>query len=112
MAITRTLASFPNSRIKPRDARTSGNTDIQTIGAGLTVLVSAANPNRTDFTIRNLDSVNSVYYGYEPTIDGTPAGEGFELKAGEAKDLFGVQPIYVHNPTGSAINIVTDEGSG
>lgn len=106
------LASFPNSRIKPRDARTTGQTNIQTINAGVTLNVAPQNADRTDLIIRNLDSISSVFYGYVNTIDGSPANEGFELKPLESIEIQGTQDVFIHNPNAGPVNIVTDEGSG
>lgn len=107
------LASFPNSRIKPRAARSQGSTDIITVPVGSpAALVVPANPDRTDLALRNLDSIQSVWYGYAPTIDGTVTGEGFELKPLEEKDIQGPQAVYVYNGGPNPVNVVFDEGSG
>ena len=107
------LASFPNSRIKNRSPRSQGFTDIVTIAMGSPAqLVVPLNPDRTDLVLRNLDSLQSCFYGYLPTIDGTTIGEGFELKPLESIDIVTTQNVYVYNPGPLPMNVVFDEGSG
>lgn len=106
-------ASFPNSRIKPRGPTTTADTPVVTVGAGQTVMILPQDANRTYANLRNLDSTIDVFYGYSPSIDGTPANGGDLLQAlEEVNGLATPGPIYVHNPGASAINIGVDVGRG
>lgn len=107
------LASFPNSRVKPRPVRTTGDTQIIQVLASSTTQILAANPNRVDVLVRNLDSTNSIYYGYDASIDGSvgPNG-GFRLDAGQTVKIDDPRAIFIFNGNAVAINIDIDEGEG
>lgn len=107
------LASFPNSRIKPRPATSQRDTSIVEVPDGGVSSVASPNQNRTDIQLRNLDSANSVYYGYENSIDDSVGASGsVELKAGETVSIDVTSEIFVFNNSGAAINIAIDEGEG
>jgi hypothetical protein len=108
------LASFPNSRIKPRPVRTQGDTQIQTLAAGpLVTQILPANLNRVNALIRNLDSSNNLYYGYDNAIDGSvgPQG-GFLLSPLQTVSIDDPRAIYIFNGNGVPVNICIDEGEG
>lgn len=107
------LASFPNSRIKPRPATSARDSFIFEVPDGGATLVVPQNVNRTDVLIKNLDSINSVYYGYDASIDDNVGANGStELKAGESISIDVATDIYVFNNSGGAINVSVDEGEG
>lgn len=114
MPIVMVLASFPNSRIKPRPARTTGDTQIQTLPAGPGVtLVLAANVNRTNALIRNLSTSLNIYYGYDASIDGSPGAQGgFLLSPLQTVSLDDPRAIYIYNGNSVTVDIDIDEGSG
>lgn len=103
------LASFPNSRIKPRPARTSGNTNNQTILAGATVLIYPADLNRVSLLLRNDSPSDTLLYSYTSVNIAT---EGFPIRPGEAVLLESPQDIWVHNPSANPIDISEDVGVG
>lgn len=102
------LASFPNSRIKPRAATRVCEIYQVSIPANTPTLVSDANDDRTYITIYNQSSSAPLRYsrGSSTNID----TEGFYLSAERAVDLEGPQSLYVWSP--SAIIISVDEGVG
>ena len=105
------LASFPNSRIKPRPATSTSDTPIVTCPAGMVTLLLPPNANRTVATIRPL--TGEGYYGYDILIDGSPgANGGFYLKALDSADLQDPGAIYFFNDTASPIDVAIDEGEG
>ena len=107
------LASFPNSRIKPRPATSARDSSIVEVPDGGAILAVAQNLNRTDVLLKNLDSVNSVYYGYDASIDDQVGSDGStELKAGEAVSIDVASDIFIFNNSGSAVNVSVDEGEG
>lgn len=114
MAILLDLASFPNSRIKPRPARTTGDTEIVSVpGGSIVTQILAANANRVNALVRNLSTTDSVYYGYDNAIDGSvgPQG-GFLLSPLQSVVLDDPRAIYVFNGNVGAVDIDIDEGSG
>ena len=107
------LASLPNSRIKPRPSTSLRDTKIAVTPSGIASLVAPENINRTNIVLKNLDSVNSVWYGYDDQIDDQSGNQGgMELKAGEAATIDVTTDIYVYQESGSNIEIGIDEGSG
>lgn len=107
------LASFPNSRIKPRPATAQSATDIITIPSGIATLIAPANVNRTELLLRNLSNNVDLYYGYNNSVDGTvgPSG-GMLLKAFDSAKIVDPGNIYVFQSSGGSINIAIDEGEG
>lgn len=108
------LASFPNSRVKPRPVRTTGTTRIVSIPGGSVVTqILAADSNRVNVLIRNLDSSLDLYYGYSPTIDNNVGvNGGFELKPFDTANLDDPRPIYIFNANPGAVLIALDIGQG
>lgn len=107
------LASFPNSRIKPRPATSQSDTSIVTCPTGMATLIAPANPNRTLITIRNIAVGLTGYYGYDNAIDGSPgANGGFELRGGDSADIQDPGDVYFFNNSGSPIDVSIDEGEG
>lgn len=104
------LASFQNSRIRPRNATTTAQTGSVTISNVTETTIRPANVNRTYMTLRNLDSTNPIRYGY-PAQYGTLSVDGFLLKAGDAVDLESTEEIRAIASGGSVISC-WDEGSG
>lgn len=106
------LASFPNSRIKPRPATTQSDTYIATVPSGVATLIAAANVNRTLITVRN-NSTSDIYYGYDASITGSVgANGGFLLKAYDSVDLGDPGNIYIFQSSGVAVLVSIDEGEG
>lgn len=103
------LASFSNSRVKPRKATESANTKQITIATSETV-VSLENQNRTYLSLRNLDMANVIFYGY-PLQFGDLIAKGFQLKAGDAIDMESTQEIRAI-AVGASVNVCIDEGQG
>jgi hypothetical protein len=105
------LASFPNSRIKPRPATSQATTIQVTIpSGGLTAtLVAAADPNRTYANLRNFSGAD-MYYGYANTIN---ASTGMLLKGLESEDdIAAPKNIYVWQNSGAPITVGLDIGQG
>jgi len=106
------LASFPNSRIKPRPATTSSDTFSITVPTAVATLIAAANPNRTVLTIRNT-SPTDAYYGYDAGITVAPGPtSGFLLKGLDSVDIQDPGDVYVIQSSGVAIQIDVDAGQG
>lgn len=108
------LASFPNSRIKPRPVRSQGDTEILTLagGPGVTQILPA-NLNRVNALVRNLDSTNNLYYGYDNAIDGSPGAQGgFLLSPLQTVSLDDPRAIFIYNGNAAPVNICIDEGEG
>ena len=58
----------------------------------------AARVGRMGVTIKNLDAAISIYYGPDDTVT---SSNGFELKAGESKDVLVQCAIYVIAASGT-----------
>lgn len=99
------LASFPNSRIKPRAATTESFIYIGTLNPSEVTMVRPFLDERTYATLKN-NTGAALYYDRH----GNPDTDGFLLEAGQAIDLEGPQAIYLWAPTGGAWSI--DEGRG
>jgi hypothetical protein len=108
------LASFPNSRIKPRPVRTTGTTQIVSVpGGGVATQILPADANRVNVLIRNLDSSRDLYYGYSPNVDNNVGvNGGFELKPFDTANLDDPRPIYIYNANPTAVLISLDIGQG
>lgn len=104
------LASFPNSRIKPRPPRSTGTAVIVAVPTGVATQILPSDANRTDLIVRNLDSVNTIWYGYSNTVDGITVG--FPLKPGEAQNVDGPQALFIYQNSGAPINVSYDIGQG
>jgi hypothetical protein len=107
MAFTK-LASFPNSRIKPRPVTRVASTEEITVPS-LGVVTIPANVNRSYLTLFNTDPTNPLRYGYDLALVAT---EGFLLIKEATIDLESPEPVYVFNPNGVNVAITIDEGSG
>lgn len=99
------LASFPNSRIKPRAATTDSYIYNGTLAPSVVVEVRPELQERTYATLKN-NTGATLYYDRQ----GQPDTDGFLLEIGQAIDLEGPQPIYLWAPAGGAWTI--DEGRG
>jgi len=105
------LASLATSRIKPRPATTVRFTlPAVTVAPGATVLLLAANANRTGATIENISS-DAVYIGYDLAID-AQAPEGLQLPGLSAYDIDGPGAVYVNNRSLNPVTLNIDEGQG
>jgi len=105
------LASFPNSRIKPRPATTLSNTFGIAVPNGVATLIAAANPNRTLVTIRNTSN-SDAYYGYDATITVGGPLTGFLLKGLDSVDIQDPGDIFVIQTSAVSITIDVDQGQG
>jgi hypothetical protein len=102
------LASFPNSRIKPRPATRICSIDEMNIPANTPTLVRGVLDERTYLTIYNQSTTAPLRY-----LRGTNVNistEGFYLSADRAVDLEGPQDLWVWSPSNIIVSI--DEGIG
>ena len=99
------LASFPNSRIKPRAATRFSNIYNGIIAASSVTMVRPEVSERTYATLKN-NTGGQLYYDRA----GSPNSDGFVLEIGQAIDLEGPQAIYLWTITGGLWTI--DEGIG
>lgn len=126
------LASFPNSRIKPRSATSKADTKRSQVNANgevagtvladggvVTVngntLVVPANPNQTYITLRNESKTDRVFYSYsdKPTmVSGDQDDAGSFLEAGEAFDMEAKSGVYCRSESGSRLFVRIDFGEG
>lgn len=126
------LASFPNSRIKPRNATSEAQTkraivnangeapgtvlpDGGVVTANGNTLVLPANQNQTYINVRNEDKNNRVYYSYSDKADivnGQQLDAGSFLEPGEAFDMEARSGVYMRSENASRINVVIDYGQG
>lgn len=108
------LASFPNSRIKPRGATTSAFTIMVPLpGGNVPYMILPVDLNRTYVTIRNPSTTTDVAYQYAAVPGTPPATYGFQIKAGEvANDLESPQEIWFVNPGVATITLQLDIGDG
>ena len=112
------LASFPNSRIKPRAATREATTPqiivLDVIGGGPTQLV-AADPNRTYLTIRNISSTTNMKYAYrkEGFPIPAPADFHFPIFYGEtASGLESPQEVWGLSDGPGPVTAELDVGTG
>lgn len=103
------LASFPNSRIKPRPSRTTGYTLEDSIPATSVVQILPANDNRTGLLLRNLSQTETLMYGYTALEAQT---EGMPILPKEAVNIESPQEVYVYNGSAAPVNYAIDEGLG
>ena len=87
------LASFPNSRIKPRPVTEQSVQGQITVPANTPTLVRAANPNRVNLTIYNQSLTGTLRYMTGTTVN--IESQGFELGPDRAIDLDDPQSVYV-----------------
>jgi len=106
------LASFPNSRIKPRPATRVSFENNTEVGAGETIELRPELPERTALTIYNNDGTLANLIRYKRGDDTDIETEGFPLGGNRAIDLDGPQSVYVHNPNGTPIVISWDDSVG
>jgi hypothetical protein len=103
------LASFPNSRIKPRSATQFSIIDRQNVNADTTVELRPLAADRTVCTIGNQSTNTDLLY---IRGDGTDiVTKGYILKAGQAIDLEGPESIWVR-PIGNPVLVTYDDGRG
>ena len=104
------LASYPNSRVKPRPATSEGQVSIISLNAstGANVSILPADANRVTATLSNISGTDIVYdYSDNANI----LTEGFVLKDGCSIDLESKQEIFARS-TGGAVDIQIDIGRG
>jgi hypothetical protein len=103
------LASFQDSRTKPRKATSTAQTYRQTI-TDVPVSIRPSNDNRTYLTLRNESLGDDLRYAYN--IADLPL-QGFLLRFGETVDIESPQEIFaVANVALKIIDICMDEGNG
>ncbi len=104
------LASFPNSRIKPRPATRESYENNTPIAGGATVELRPELPERTALTIYNNSATGTIRYkrGSATNI----ATEGFPLGPDRAIDLDGPESIHVLNTSGASITVSWDDSVG
>lgn len=141
MTCKQKLASFPNTRQRPRKPTqesftrnytlpTNGTTGLLDTGAGgfdqtddsnegqvTTVgnmLIKAYMQERTYITLRNLGSAQNIRYRYkDATVDGAGFTTGMTLRAGDSVDLESPEMIFVENMDGAEpVEIAIDWGIG
>lgn len=106
------LASFQDSRNKPRKATSSAVVYNVNVGDVVTLL-RPANPNRTYLTIRNESIGIDMRYSYSNNPADLNSTKGFLIRFGESVDVESPQPIYsVCVVAGQTVDICMDEGSG
>lgn len=102
------LASFPNSRIKPRPAtRVAVTSEVNITSAG-PVTILPANENRTIATLFN-SGANDIRYQYATSVG--ILASGFLLKAGGSIDLESPEEIF-GQAIGADSLCYVDEGEG
>lgn len=104
------LASFPNSRIKPRPATSQSTTTIVSIPTGTVTLVRSEDPNNTQVVLRNLSNSDLIFYGYVNTIDGV--NTGFELTPLDAIVIDDPGDVFVLQNSGGPLLVCLDNGQG
>ena len=103
------LASFPNSRIKPRSATQISEINNVELAPSTATLVRPIDPDRTVCTIGNQSGSISIRYlrGTSDDID----TKGYILLPGQAIDLEGPQSIWLYAEGGSVL-VTYDDGRG
>jgi hypothetical protein len=104
------LASYPNSRVKPRPATSEGQilTPILEVSTGNNVEILPEDANRTTATLSNHSDQNIRYdYFDNPNM----LTEGFQLKPNCSIDLESKQAIYAISE-GASVAIQIDVGRG
>jgi hypothetical protein len=87
------LASFPNSRIKPRPTTELSVQGQLTIPANTPTLVRPAQSNRTNITIYNQSLTGTLRYKTGASLN--IETQGFEIGPNRAVDLDDPQAVYV-----------------
>lgn len=112
------LASFPNSRVKPRSATSSESPSTVTVkpaGAGTgplgTTVVNVADPNFTFLTIENMHATDSMAFGFDPATLIAHTKE-FVLKASQAIDDESPETMYGISLTANDIPVQLLRGVG
>lgn len=104
------LASFPNSRIKPRPATRDATQFTFSIPSGVATKIADVNPDRTYYLVENL-SAAQLRVGYEALnldtigfiVPGAPGG---------VREIESLEEIWVYQNSGAPIDIYTEEGVG
>jgi hypothetical protein len=103
------LASFQDSRVKPRKATTTALTYTQVV-PDVATSIRPANANRTYLTLRNESLGVDLRYAYR--LADLPLS-GFLVRFGESVDIESPQEIFaVATIAGQTVPISMDEGSG
>lgn len=102
------LASLPTSRVKPRPATRTSNTDELTIASAAPASIFPENPDRTVLTIFNRGS-NEIRYQYRNAA--TILATGFPLLPGASVDLESPEEIFMQ-AVGADSTLGYDEGNG
>ena len=139
MTCIRKLASFPNTRERPRKPTQSSSTyqvDALVAAAGpvdptaITItsanigqqtqngntILAAPNSDRTYLTLRNLSPSENLVYSYKPVgeaDDPNMDDNGMILRAGDSADLEDIDSVYYVRSLGAAdVDCRIDEGEG
>lgn len=107
------LASFPNSRIKPRSATQFSFIGQVTCPADTPTRIRPILNERTVLTIYNQSTTVTLRYkrGNDDTAPANIATDGFVLGPDRAIDLEGPEALWVY-PVGGDIDISYDDGVG
>lgn len=104
------LASYPNSRVKPRPATSEGVISVVELEAstGSNVMILPIDANRVIATLSNPSTVD-IRYDYFDNVN--ILTEGFLLKAGCSIDIESKGEVYAIS-TGSVVEVQLDIGRG
>ncbi len=114
MGIAFNLASFPNTRIRPRPATRRAETFGGLAPVGIPVLAKAANRARTYLTIRNTNLSSDMAYGYGDQANDSNylTNEGMILRPGDSMDIESLEDVYVMSIGATPVEFREDEGEG
>lgn len=101
------LASFPNSRVKPRNAATERETLIYNVPAAPGILVYPANPNRTDSLFTN-EGPFPINYAYDALSIGSDYNT---IPVGESRSIE-IQTDIFFQGDGGISQMQVDQGQG
>lgn len=114
MAVIEVLASFPNTRLRPRQATRTAETYGGIAPVGTPVLVRPENRNRTYLTLRNTNVQDSMVYGYGPDAndDVFLTNNGMILRPGDSMDIDSLEEVYAMSIGVTPVTFRVDEGQG
>lgn len=104
------LASYPNSRVKPRPATSEGVVSVVSLNSsvGTNVMILPIDANRVIATLSN-PSNTDIRYDY--FNNNNILTEGFLLKAGCSIDIESKGEVYARS-TGASVEVQLDIGRG
>lgn len=115
MGIVNYLASFPNTRQRPRKPTRVADVYGGIAPINVPVLAKEANKGRTYLTIRNINNQDTLVYGYGPQANDMQflMDNGMHLRAGDSMDIEAYeQDIYVMSIGLTPVQYRLDEGRG